>query len=65
MKYRNRVVTTIAFEEQDLAAYKQAAAAVRPAMDFNAWVNAQCARAVKRDGRTPANRNRAKGAKGE
>lgn len=56
MKYRNRVITTIAFEAADLAAYREAALAA--GLDLTAWVNAQCARAVKRDNRTPGNRTR-------
>ncbi len=55
MKYRNRVITTIAFEGSDLDRYKREA--LRMGVDFNAWVVAQCERTCKRDARKINNRN--------
>ncbi len=56
MKYRHRVITTIAFEGQDLERYKKAA--LNMGLDFNAWVVAQCERTCKRDARVNKNRNK-------
>lgn len=55
MKYKDRVITTVAFERRDLHLYREAATAAR--LDFSAWVNALCARAVKRDRRVIDKRN--------
>ncbi len=55
MKYRDRVITTLAMERADMERYKKAA--LQAGMDFNAWVVAQCERTCKRDARINKNRN--------
>ncbi len=55
VKYRNRVITTVAFERDALASYRRAA--LDAGLDLTAWINKLCARACKPDARKISNRN--------